>query len=510
MRFVMSLILIAALAGCLSGESDTTDHKTETSQANHVLQRATEPDDFTAPTFATFPAVATGGPLYGAGEPSIWGALNGDLFVAFPGCDDGPYYFVSYPDSETCGHGLVFKSTNKGESWERLNSDGDGRLTDDGPLANGDADVAVDSAGTIYTSNLGGGIQFHRSLDGGETWEYMANIVPEEEGADRQWLAAAGPGHVVNAWMRTSPARDVAINTTFDGGVTWTNNTYFGDTIGWLGTPQFDANGEKVYIPYTQPTGGLGVGLGVAETFEMHVIRSLDGGQTWEDMPTGMIWTTTATGVHWSGGHMAPTLDVTGDGTIVVGMSVDIPTTGSAIPAPAPTNDGAWVLVSASKDDGKTWTTQEELIPIPLEPVPGVAEFTLGSAIFPWITGGAGDRFAITYYYNPSGLDNDVAPAVWDLRVIYVDDFGTEAVRYQDVLIDDDVHEGPICTRGGVCAGPGDRTLLDFFESDINSDGNLVVVYPADPLSGAKEIEIRVAVQNGGTPLATTLKSTSA
>jgi hypothetical protein len=507
MRFVASLFLIVALAGCISGDGEITDPAPPTPAPTHALFGATEPDDFEAPTFVTFPAVAKGGPLYGAGEPSIWAALNGDMFVAFPGCDDGPYYIVSYPDSETCGHGLVFKSTDNGQTWDRLNSHGNGRLTEDGPLANGDADITVDAAGTIYTSNLGGGIQFHRSLDGGETWEYMANLVPPSEDADRQWLAAAAPGQVINAWMRTSPARDVAINSTFDGGVTWTNNTYFGDTIGWLGTPQFDASGEKVYIPYTQPIEGVYIsGIAVGETFEMHVIKSLNGGRNWTDVPTGMIWTTTATGAHWSGGHMAPTLDVTGDGTVVVGMAIDDYPPGAPI---SPTNIGSVIIISASSDDGETWTQYPSVAPPSIESGGSSTAASSGSAIFPWITGGAGDRFAVTYYHSVTPTDQDVAAGTWDLRVAYVDGISAGELEIIDIFIDDDVHEGPICTRGSICAGPGDRTLLDFFESDINVDGNLVVVYPADPLTGGKEIEIRVAIQNGGTPLATTLKSNS-
>ncbi|MGB1698009.1 MAG: hypothetical protein ACPHK8_06385, partial [Thermoplasmatota archaeon] len=380
MRFVAAMFLMLAFAGCISDDApENSDESPQTESKLHVLSGMVEPDDFNAPLFQTSAVIATGGPLYGAGEPSIHAALDGTIYAAFPGCDDGPYYFVSYPGSETCGHGLVFKSIDNGESWDRLNRNGDGRLTEDGPLANGDADVAVDSAGVVYTSNLGGGIQFHRSLDGGETWEYMANIVPEGEGADRQWLAAAGPGHVVNAWMRTAPARDVAINTTFDGGITWTNNTYFGDGIGWLGTPQFDVTGQKVYIPYTQPTGGVGVGLGVSETFEMRVIKSLDGGRTWTDVPTGMTWTTTATGVHWSGGHMAPTLDVTGDGTVVVAMSVDdgLFITGNI----AQTNLGTRLLVATSSDQGETWTNGE----LPASPVAtsGPNPENPGARVFP-------------------------------------------------------------------------------------------------------------------------------
>lgn len=509
-RLLPFACLLLLAAGCLDDApaGDAPDPDAATLAATHVLQGAVEPADFVAPTFLLRGAVAAGGPLYGAGEPGIWAALDGSLYVSFPGCDDGPYYFVSYPGSETCGHGLVWKSGDLGVTWTRLNRHPDGRLTEDGPEANGDADVAVDSAGNVYASNLGGGgIQFHRSLDAGATWQYMANVVPTtadpaddpeaREGADRQWLAAAGPGHVINAWMRTSPSRDVELNTTFDGGRNWTGNLTFGDNIGWLGTVQFAPDGQHAYLPYTQPTGGaLGVGLGVADHFTMHVLRTADGGRSWEDSDTGMAWDTTATGLHWSGGHMAPTLDVTGDGTVVVAMAID---NWIALPGgvPAPTNQGTTIVLRYSRDNGTTWSDTVSLGENTLGNADGMA-LNAGTRVFPWVTGGAGDRFAITYYSNPTPLDNDAAGSVWALEAIVADGAAEGDLQVQEVTIDANVHEGPICTRGGLCAGPADRTLLDYFESDVTIDGRLVVVYPADSVFAGKDIEIRVAVQDGG------------
>src|SRR5688500_9464113 len=187
MRLVVVVALACAfMAGCLSDEGSPDDPvvepETPWTGPVHTLNATIEAADFLPPTFDLLGAVAAGGPLYGAGEPGIWGALDGTIYITFPGCDDGPYYFVSYPDSETCGHGLVWKSTDDGATWTRLNRHPDGLLTEEGPQANGDADVAVDSAGTVWASNLGGGgIQFHRSRDGEATWNYTRNIGPVNE-----------------------------------------------------------------------------------------------------------------------------------------------------------------------------------------------------------------------------------------------------------------------------------------------------------------------------------------
>ncbi|MCA1813096.1 MAG: hypothetical protein LC624_03980, partial [Halobacteriales archaeon] len=61
------------------------------------------------------------------------------------------------------------------------------------------------------------------------------------------------------------------------------------------------------------------------------------------------------------------------------------------------------------------------------------------------------------------------------------------------------VHQGGICSLGGSCVN--DRTLLDYFESDVLPDGRLVVAFPEDPVTDGKSVTLRLAVQEGGSPL---------
>ncbi len=495
-------LLAASLAGCLAGGPDAALAGDGKAPRTHAALDALEPDDLVAPTFSLLGPIAAGGPAYGAGEPSVAAALDGRLFVAFPGCDQG-FYLISLPmDEGTCEHGLVYESHDDGATWNRLNRDGDGRYTDDGPAANNDADVAVDSAGTVYMSNLGGGgIQIHR-YDGEGNWTYVDNIVPpregtedpdDREGADRQWIAAAGPGHIINTWMRTNPNRDVAINTTFDGGKTWTGTSYFGDDIGWLGTVQFAPDGQHAYIPYTQPLQNDLMDL-QSWPCAMHVLMTSDGGATWEDIDTGARWYVSSTGLHWSCVQMAPALDVTGDGTVVVAWAQD-----EFIPESTPpftATSASTILYAMTSPDGRNWTEPQFITTDT-----GLPSAPLGNSIMPWVTGGAGDRFVITYLHNPVPTDGDYTAALWDVRAAAFDGFGTDSERRVDIIIEQAVHAGGICTRGGTCLITGsDRSFLDFFEADVTPDGRLIVAYPHD-LNPTKMIEIRVAIQDGGSPL---------
>jgi hypothetical protein len=494
-RLLAAIALLALVAGCLDGPAPGAIDPPPVPKHPrwHVLEAASEPEGVEAPTFRLLGAIARTGPVYGGGEPSVWAHLDGSLYVAFPGCDRG-FYLVGLPTQESCEHGLVYRSGDDGASWTRLNRDGDGRYEDngEGPGANGDAEVAVDAAGTVYVSNLGGGIQVHKSTDQGATWTYIGNVVEEDEFSDRQWMAAGRAGHLIVAWMGSGTdlagdeqGRAVVVNSTFDGGLTWTGALALGSNIGWLGQVAFAPDGSA-YLPFTQvESSGTGAVLyTVGEVFSMQVARTFDGGWTWDVVDTGIRIATNTQGGHWSGVNMAPALDVTGDGTVIVAWSEDVNSPGQA------TATGAALYAIASTDDGATWSDRHAIGRPP-------------TAIMPWVTGGAGDRFAVTYFASDVPLDPDYTGGVWSVIAEVVDGITSPGgpTSYPTV-IEAGVHQGAICSRGGACLLSGsDRALLDFFEADVLPDGRLVVAYPADPLQGGKFIEIRVAIQDGGTPL---------
>ncbi|MBI2076954.1 MAG: exo-alpha-sialidase [Euryarchaeota archaeon] len=435
--FCLVATILVASAGCLAAtETAPKDAGPAPDLAPmHALVGATEPLDLVAPAFKLLGRVSRAGPPSGAGEPSIWAHLDGTVYLAFPGCDNGnePPNTALTPRTP-CRNGPVYRSDDQGATWKRLNRAADGKLDDKGPSANGDNEVAVDAAGTVYASNLGaGGIQVWRSLDRGATWEHKGNLTPKTHFADRQWPAGGKPGHLIVTWMGgktaqgQTPRRSVAINTTFDSGETWTGITYVDDAIGWLGPVAFHPNLTSAYIPYTKRATAPGQLPTEGATFGLHLAATHDGGLTWTSLDTKVRIRASGTGGHWSGVLMAPALDVTGDGSIVYAWSEDV------LDPTGATSNGARVRLMASRDAGRSWTAPATVS-------------TRTSAIMPWVTGGAGDRVAINYYGSDTGLDSDMVGR-WDVMVAMVDDVAGAPKAVTSVL-ERDVHFGGLCSRG--------------------------------------------------------------
>jgi hypothetical protein len=124
------------------------------------------------------------------------------------------------------------------------------------------------------------------------------------------------------------------------------------------------------------------------------------------------------------------------------------------------------------------------------------------TAIMPWVTGGGGDRAAISYYVTDTEEAPDSArDAMWDVEVAVIDGVMDPAPEILHSIVHSSVHRGSICSRGGTCGlTQSDRTMLDFFESDVLPDGRIVVTYPVNADQGGF-LEIHAAIQDSGTPL---------
>lgn len=187
---------------------------------------------------------------------------------------------------------------------------------------------------------------------------------------------------------------------------------------------------------------------------------------------------------------------VTEDGTsIVVWWQYDADPTNLAIIT------GSSIWFQASKNLGETWSEPRKIS-------------NRGNALFPWPIGGGGDRFAVAYYTtDTAGEPNRAYTASWDVEVVVIQDAvpGNDSVAR--TVIHEAAHSGTICTEGTFCAASDRGTIADFLSMATLPDGRMAVAYivddprgnPTEPLvrhTGlSRDGAVRVAVQNGGTPL---------
>ncbi len=120
--------------------------------------------------------------------------------------------------------------------------------------------------------------------------------------------------------------------------------------------------------------------------------------------------------------------------------------------------------------------------------------------LFPWLVGGAAGRIDVVWYHgqggntsayrNPGTNDAVHGTTVWTVAFAQLfnatatDAAGAArpAVQSNSEAITPVIHRGSVCNNGTVCGitGPGDRTLLDFFQVAIDSAGRANIAYASD------------------------------
>jgi hypothetical protein len=129
-------------------------------------------------------SLASGGPILGAGEPSIAFGPTGTVFVTAPAAT--PAALGTDPEEGEINRGVIyFRSEDRGRTWTSANI-GSG-------LGGGDSDVVADPAGGVYVQDLAlapSTILEYKSTDEGESFD---DEVPFTIDADREWLAMYFP-----------------------------------------------------------------------------------------------------------------------------------------------------------------------------------------------------------------------------------------------------------------------------------------------------------------------------
>lgn len=191
--------------------------------------------------------------------------------------DRGTFYFGA------CAGG-VWKTTSGGSHWENV-SDGYFNVSAIGGLAVAHSDPNVIYAGTgeaCLRGNISHGDGVYKSTDGGASWtnvgladtRHIGRVAVDPTDADVVFVAAFG-----HAW---GPNEERGVYRTKDGGKTWEKVLYKSDKAGAVDVSLDPSNPRVVYAsiwqaqryPHTLDSGGD----------ESGIWRSLDGGDTWEDV----------------------------------------------------------------------------------------------------------------------------------------------------------------------------------------------------------------------------------
>ena len=207
-----------------------------------------------------------------AGDPNEWGTFY------FGGCAGG-----------------VWKTTSGGSYWENI-SDGFLKTSAIGALGVANSDPNVIYAGTgeaALRSNISHGDGVYKSTDAGRSWvnvgladsRHIGRLAIDPTNADIVFVAALG-----HAWGKNE---DRGVYRTRDGGKSWEKVLYKSDRAGAVDVSLDPSNPRVVYAtiwqvqryPHTLDSGGEDSGIW----------RSMDGGDTWEDitrntgLPTGTL-----------------------------------------------------------------------------------------------------------------------------------------------------------------------------------------------------------------------------
>lgn len=236
--------------------------------------------------------------------------------------------------------GGIWKSSDGGATWNEV-FDGAGSPSI-GALALDPADPQVLYAGTGEANPGGGSVAYGgdgvwKTTDGGATWSSLGLAGTRSIGEIA--LAPTHPGRVFVAATGSlySKGPDRGLYRSNDGGANWTKVLYLSDSTGCVDVAVDPANGNRVFAAmwermrrpdirrYGGPTSGLW--------------RSLDGGDTWSQLTSGLPLSSTRPGR--------------------IGLAI-APSNPSVVYAIYADSTGAFAGFYRSTDGGSTWVRRPD------------------------------------------------------------------------------------------------------------------------------------------------------
>ena len=453
----------------------------------------------TAPPSAGFvpgvPLTDTSGASLNGSEPSILVDSHDNVFASAPvgvptgGC---PFWYV-HPDAPN-GAGKLFDYRGTID-------------VDHGGAGGGDCDIsstkAVGTADDVSVTSLSlANLTSNVTTDAGATFKTAANNASQQVfGVDRQWQASDDQLGRHYLTVHDLATDNIQVSVSTDGGYQFVQNTpainpatnaaalsYGPVTLTALshsnhfGALVVNPANHHVYIPFLAPLGNTG--SGAQNTFYLAegdpcAVACQAG------VPAGPItWTTHTVFADPAADNLAndfPTIALDRNGTVYAGFTGAVTKAANA----GSGYDANRIFVTHSKDASlDAWTTPQ-----------AVDGGTGNSNVFPWLAAGTKGNVAIAFYSStlapngacPGGVGtagngtsvSDNCLNLWHVAVAQSADGDSDTPSWTVNDASGLVHAGPVCNRGLSCA-TGTRTLLDFFDTDLDSQGRLNLVYASD------------------------------
>ena len=434
---------------------------------------------FAAPTFVD--------KTLAGGEPSVAYATKSGLLV-YTAHEGTTHLFSSNVPGAPAESGAwlanyrnqvnIWTSANRGATWHVVNELA-GFFTN--PLINtgfSDPDFTEDEAGNIYDTGIDlANDALFSSQDGGKTWP---TGTPECHEGDRPWLAGGKANEVFLSTDSDSPSGHNVFHSTDAGkscssnGISDSGDTPDGGSFAGTGKLYYDHYRGNLVEPvyYSNSDGKVdGVGVGILRhassafgdpkaSFSQVRAASTTAYSHW---PALAIDSQSNYYLVWDTDHR--------DSSSTTGCPpTDSGSEGFGTPAPAHTPLANSVLMSVSKDGGRTWSAPKV-----------VARRTGHRLLWPWVTAGDTGKVGVVWYQYDRVTDPDCGTG--NVSVMAATISGATTSHPSETVVDAarrPIHNGAICAGGTVCAVAvgvtgEDRRLGDYFTVNTDNRGCLII-----------------------------------
>lgn len=441
------------------------------------------PTDSATPQTAFTPGLALKtdkGANTGAAEPSLAIDRHDNVYVSGPvgvptgGC---PVWTI-HPDSLNA-QGLPYEYDGTADTDHAGVGGGDCDIST-GPNPGGTKGYDDVSVSSLSLANL----TTNRSTDG-HTFQTPANPAGQQIfGVDRQWQAAdygLGAKGVHYLTVHDLATTNIMVAVSTDGGYSFVTNstaidaahqgTATGNNGNHFGTLVVDPTTHKLYLPFIAPAD--------PSDSVNHVVYVAEGTPNPANPLAPISWTDHVVYNDPSGqtlDHIFPAITIDTAGTVYVAWAGDTKSS---------TTNRISLSRMTTPRDAAGWTT----------PV-FVDDGTGHSNMFPWLAAGAPGIVDVTWYGSGQGGGGATCPAGQSgqpsdsagVNNNCFNQFTTKFAQSTDggstFAVTDAtpvIHKGSICDAGTACLTiGGDRTLLDFFDMEIDSAGGANIAYASD------------------------------